>query len=1156
MLKKAVLFREDSCYPRTFASVKIGSAVYSANESRDHNPMTRRIYFLSLILFACSAAAAADTPAITPPLIPPVASAQPAPAFGKGDIRFNRDIRPILSDNCFHCHGADPGSRKAKLRLDREEGFFEKRDDSPTVVRGKPADSPLYQRITSDDADEVMPPPKSEKKLTAQEKELLKKWIAEGAPWEAHWSFIKPEMPELPKVRDEKWARNPIDRFVLAKLEAAGLHPAPEANKRALARRLSLDLTGLPPEPALADAFDADASPDAYEKLVDKLLASPRYGEHRARYWLDAARYADTHGMHFDNFRDIWPYRDWVINAFNRNEPFNQFTLEQLAGDLLPNPTQDQLIATGFHRCNITTNEGGTIAEENLCNYARDRVETTSWVWLGLTANCAVCHDHKFDPITQKDFYSMSAFFRNTTQGALDGNIRDTAPILVMPKGADETRWNILPKEVDSTNKAIAELKQSKRAEFEKWLAQAKPEDWESSIDKNGAPEFHMPLIGPAAQAPKPGAPRPANFKNVNIVSVSNAASVDAPDVKKEAPAITAVLNDLEIEATSKEPLVFSEDGKLGSAPVLNGAKSPIVAPGSIGDFELDQPHSFGCWVKVPKDFKGGGSIFARMDDTDNFRGWDLFIQETEFATHFVHKWPADAIKVVTTGKQLKPGTWQHIFIAYDGSGKGEGFKIYVDGREPKLKIETNKLRNTTKTTTPFTVASRSHSNSPLNGIAVQDIRIYERHLAAAEVKQLALQPRMRAVLSKNAKNRSAQERDELFEIQTSGDPDVLALSEKVVALEAEKKTIRDRSPVGYIMEEKPNSMPVANILARGDYSKPKEKVEPTVFAALHKLPTSAPHNRLGLAQWIVSPENPLTPRVIVNRYWQEIFGTGIVKTSEDFGIMGEPPTHEQLIDWLAVDFRDNGGDIKRTIKQIVMSATYRQSPQTTREKIEKDPYNRLLSRGPRFRMDAEMVRDTALAASGLLSEKVGGSSVHPYQPDGVWDVVGMPESNTRHYIRDTGDSLYRRSMYTFWKRSAPPASMEIFNATNREVSCIRRERTDTPLQALVTLNDPQFVEAARVLAQHTLTSSPDTAARITYIAKRTLARPFTEKENAIVLKILEDLLKNYTEKPGDAKALLAVGEAKVDATLNPAELAAWTMVCNQVLNLDEALNK
>ena len=1040
-------------------------------------------------------------------------SADPAP-----QVRFNRDIRPILADSCFHCHGADPGSRKGKLRLDREEGFFKDRTDGPTVVKGKPEASPLYKRITSADPEEIMPPPKAHKLLKPEEKELLRRWIAEGAQWEPHWSFIKPERTPPPPVKNEAWTHNPIDRYILAKLDAAGLQPAPEADRRTLARRLSLDLTGLPPAPELVEAFVADKAPDAYDKLVDKLFESPRYGEHRARYWLDACRYADTHGMHFDNYREIWPYRDWVINAFNRNQPFDQFTVEQIAGDLLPKPTKEQLLATGFHRCNITTNEGGTIPEENLAGYARDRVETTSWVWLGLTANCAVCHDHKFDPISTKDFYSMTAFFRNTTQGALDGNVRDTAPIMILPRAEDEKRYADLPGDIIAANKAVEDRRKSLRADFDKWLEQAKQSDWDSLVDKDGVPAIHFPL-----NDAMPG-------------DQSTGVSAGKPSVAK-----------------AKEPIEWKDGGKLGKAPVLSG-KAPLEIA-DIGDFEKEQAFSYGCWVKVPKEFKGQATAFSRMEDVDNYRGWDIFLQDSEFATHLIHHWPDDAVKVATTGNQFKPGTWQHVFVTYDGSSRASGLKIFVDGKEAKLKTESNTLKSSIRTTAPFYIGQRK-TTFPLTGGSVQDLRIYTRRISAQEVQRLAARPQMLSVLGKAAKDRSAKEKDELFDAYLVGNESLADATKKVVSLESEFKRIKERSPVGHIMEEKQGSMPSANILIRGAYDKLGEKVDAGVFGALHPFPANAPRNRLGLAQWIVSPENPITSRVIVNRFWQEIFGTGIVKTSEDFGIMGDAPSHQELLDYLAIDFRENGWDVKKLLKSIVTSSAYRQSAVTTKEKIEKDPANRLLSRGPRFRMDAEVIRDYALSVSGLLSETIGGKSVKPYQPSNVWEAVAMKESNTHNYKRDDGDALYRRSMYTFWKRAAPPASMDIFNAPSREVCCVRRERTDTPLQALVTLNDPQFVEAARMLAQNAMKSSADDEKRLDYIARKVLARPLAPQEVSVVRQMHLDLLSYYKDKPEDVKALLAVGESKLDATLEPAPLAAWTMVCNQMLNLDEVLNK
>lgn len=1035
-------------------------------------------------------------------------------------LRFNRDIRPILAANCFQCHGPDPGGRKAKLRFDRQEGFFGAREGGPTVVKNQPEKSPLYLRIMSKDPEEVMPPPKSHKVLTAAEKEKIRSWISQGAPWEPHWAFIRPERPTPPSVKASGWIHNPIDQFILAKLEAAGLSPAPEADRPTLARRLSLDLTGLPPEPDLVESFARDRSADAYEKLVDRLLASPRYGEHRARYWMDAARYADTHGYHFDNFRDIWPYRDWIIAAYNKNEPFDQFTVDQLAGDLLPTPTKDQIIATGFHRCNMTTNEGGTIAEENLANYARDRVETTAWVWLGLTANCCVCHDHKFDPITSKDFYQLAAFFRNTTQGALDGNIRDTSPVMVLPKPEDAKRYEEIPGEIESSKKAAVARSQALRAKLEHWLETAKPEEWDAEVAKLGPPEYRIPL-----------------------------------DAEQPAEAIAASREGKPTTVKAKGPLEWEEGGRRGKALHLGGA-TPIEIGTDVGTFDLHGARSYGCWVKLGKSFSGSAALFARMDDDDGYRGWDLCAQEGEFTTHLVHKWQNDAIKVSTTGKTWKPDTWQHVFVTYDGSGKAQGFKIYIDGKEAKLKTEADTLKSTTVTQTPLLLGARKKS-MVLKASSLQDVRIYTRKLSAAEVQRLALQERAREFLALPPERRKekAKEKDALLQVMSEGDPEIAEARTKEASLEADLKAIRERASVAYVMEEKKGSMPTANILFRGEYDKPREKVEANVPAVLHPIPEGAPKNRLGLARWLVSPQNPLTPRVIVNRCWQEVFGTGIVKTAEDFGVMGDPPSHPELLDWLAVEFRENW-DFKKLYRLIVTSAAYRQAAFTTPEKNEKDPSNRLLSRGPRFRMDAEMVRDYALAAAGSLSPKIGGPSVKPYQPDGVWDAVGMRESNTKTYKRDSGEALYRRSFYWFWKRMAPPASLEILNAPSREVSCLRRERTDTPLQALVTLNDPQLIEAARMLAEKALRGRPDDAARIDWVSRRILARPLSPRETAVVTRIKTRLQDYYKGKPEDAKRLIAVGESKADPALDPAELATWTMVSNELLNLDEALNK
>lgn len=1039
-------------------------------------------------------------------------------------IGFNRDIRPILSDNCFACHGPDPGSRKAGLRLDLKESFFTPREKhGAPVIPGKPDASPLYQRITSTDPEELMPPPESHKQLKPEEKSRIKQWIEEGAPWQPHWSFIKPERPAIPVVTN--WPahgreRNPIDAFIQQRLAAKGLSPAPEADRRTLARRVALDLIGLPPTPAEIEAFVADPAPDAYEKLVRHYLNSPHWGEHRGRYWLDAARYADTHGLHFDNYREMWPYRDWVIEAFNRNQPFDQFTIEQLAGDLLPDPTPDQLIATGFHRCNITTNEGGTIEEENLASYARDRVETTSWVWLGLTANCAVCHDHKFDPIPARDFYAMSAFFRNTQQGGFDGNVKDSNPSMVVIKDGElRTRFEALAGEIDQAAKAANSQRESAKKPFETWGAQATPNTAARQLE--GKLSFHAPLN--EGQSP----------------TLARVEGIERP-----------------LTPTADSMWTAPEKGKLGPGLLFNGNAHLEVA--DAGDFERDQQFSFGGWVYVAPTFGDGASVFARMDPDNSFRGWDLWYEQAHFATHLVHEWPGHALKIKTKLRVAKKGEWQHVFVTYDGTGKPEGVQIYFDGRRVETEVaQGSELTESIRTKVPFTIGQR-YKGSHFNGGGVQDLRLYSRVLKPVEIRALSRLHEWRQAFYQPVVMWDKEVRNDLFDFYLNTQvPEFEGVSKQLAALEKEREGIRMRFPVTHIQKEKTNSMPMARLLYRGQYDQPKEELKPAVFSGLNPLPSGAPPNRLGLARWLVSPDNPLMARVTVNRFWQELFGTGLVKTSEDFGIMGESPTHPELLDWLAVEFRESGWDVKRLFTLMVTSETYRQASVTTAEKLEKDPGNRLLSRGPRFRMDAEMIRDYALAASGLLVPKIGGASVKPYQPDGVWEPVAMPESNTKKYQRGTGEALHRRSLYTFWKRAAPPASMDIFNAPSRETSCLRRERTDTPLQALNTLNDVQFIEAARRLAALALKSHPDNPDQtLDEISERLLGRPLRPEELNVVRNLLNNFTAYYDSDPDAAKKLITFGEVPPDASIPPTRLAAFTMVANGLMNLDEVLNK
>ncbi|MFO0845936.1 MAG: DUF1553 domain-containing protein [Gemmataceae bacterium] len=1023
---------------------------------------------------------------------------------------YNRDIRPILAENCFACHGPDKAARKGDLRLDIREEVIK----SGAIVPGKPAESSFIERLETTNARQLMPPPKTHKKLTAQQKATLRKWVEQGAEYQAHWSFLAPAKPDLPQVKTKGWARNPIDYFVLTELEKRGLKPAPEADRRTLARRLSLDLRGLPPTIAEVEAFVSDKSKNAYEKYVEKLMASPQWGEHRGRYWLDAARFADTHGIHFDNFREMWAYRDWVINAFNKNQRFDQFTIEQLAGDLLPNRSLEQQVATGFNRCNITTNEGGVIPEEYLVLYTRDRTETASQVWMGLTMNCAVCHDHKLDPLTMKDFYSLAAFFNNTTQNAMDGNIKDTPPVVTVPRPQDRQRYVTLVNLIGEARRRADERKAAARADFGKWLAGAKPEAFDGKVPTDG-----LVLHGKLSE----GEGSKVKFDlagKERVVDLAGETKWDKGHLAEKAYQVSPV--------------------------------KTVELP-EAGDFDKGQAFTVSAWVKLPA-VNVAGAFLARMDEGNDFRGWDLWLENGRVGMHLVNKWPGDAIKVVATNP-IKPKAWTHVLVSYDGSGKAAGVKVYLNGAEQKNRdVQADTLKSTTRTKVPLKLGTR-HTGNRLNGLSLQDVRIYNRALPDSEVMRLGKTARLGQLVAKG-KKLSAKEKDELFDwwlsAEDKGYPKLLAAFE---ALKREEDAIKARGTVAHVSQEK-GEMAMAHILFRGEYDKRRDKVDPSTPKALPPMPKDLPRNRLGLARWLTSGSHPLTARVTVNRFWQEVFGRGIVPTAGDFGIAGELPSHPELLDWLALDFQADW-DVKRFFHQVVTSATYRQAAVITSEKREKDRDNVWLSRGPRYRMDGEMIRDYALSASGLLVEKLGGPSVKPYQPDGVWEAVAMDVSNTRIYRRDTGEGLYRRSMYTFWKRAAPPASMEIFNAPNRETCVVKRERTNTPTQALVTLNDEQFVEAARALAERVLKKGGTTPEeRLEYLARTLLARPFRDEERPVVKRLLGELLAEFQAKPDEAKKLVAFGESKADPKVDAKELAGWTMLVNSLLNLDEVLNK
>lgn len=904
-------------------------------------------------------------------------------------LDFQKDVKPILANHCFHCHGPDAQNRKADLRLDTRPGALAK-----VVVAGDASKSLLWQRVTHPKPALRMPPPYAHKDLSPAALTILREWIQTGAPWKEHWSFVAPSRPPVPTG-----AKHPIDAFIQARLAQEKLSPAPEADRPRLIRRLSLDLTGLPPSPEEVEAFVRDDKPGAYERVVDRYLASPHWGEHRARYWLDAARYGDTHGLHSDNYREIWPWRDWVIQAFNSNMPFSQFALEQLAGDLLPNATLNQRIATGFHRNHIATGEGGVIPEEVKAIYVKDMVDTTATVFLGLTLGCATCHDHKYDPLTQKDFYRMAAFFNNTTEVTVHGEIATPEPVLVIPRPEEASR--------------LAQIEPEVMRLRQQWQDRLK------SIKKQetSAPASRASLHMQAVTVLPPGpftAQVQCGYLDQHLITMA-----------------TGQTGDLRWELAIESFLpVFRLEGR--------GIPGQLALRGNS--------------IRIPP----------------------VSPKETEITA-----------------------TW-------DGSGRAEGVTIYVGGRAVALSR----------------VAPRPLRREPDRSF-IRRTLLYPRALGPLEVVQ--------SLISSNELSAAVEQYPAEF----------LALAEA----EREYRAIRMRGNVTLVMKEKAGEAK-AHLLERGQYDQPREELSAATPAALPPMPADWPRNRLGLARWIVAADNPLTARVTVNRFWQELFGTGLVKTADDFGSTGEPPTHPELLDWLAVEFRESGWDVKKLFRLMVTSATYRQAALLTEEKRRQDPENRLLSRGPRFRMDAEMLRDSALAASGLLERHVGGESVKPLQPENVWESVAVLYSNTRFYQPDSGPALRRRSLYTFWKRAAPPPALEILNAPTRETCVVKRERTNTPLQALVTLNDPDFFSAARSLATKAteLSTKP-----LDYAAQRLLARPLAAEESAAARRTLARLVRHYRSHKAEALA--------ISGRPDP-EAAAWVMLVSLLMNLDEVLNK
>lgn len=1084
----------------------------------------------ALLVGACkppsqSTASPPDGP--PPPAQAPGADAPPPiPVAADAPLSFNTHIQPILSDNCYHCHGPDSGTREPKsepLRLDRKDDAFKPRPDGHPVIRkGDPANSLLVQVMKTTDLAERMPPPKSHKSVTPEQIQLIERWIAQGAEYEDHWAFIPPTRPATPTPTHPEWTRNPIDAFIQQKLVAAGLEPSPPDDPRTLARRAALDLTGLLPDPAAVEEFAREPSDTAYQTYLERLFNTTASAEHRARYWLDYSRYADTHGLHFDNVRSIWPYRDYVIRSFAANKPFDQFVREQLAGDQIPAASAEPWIATGYLRCNVSTNEGGTIPEEVHAANTRDRTEAFGAAFLGLTIGCAACHDHKFDPVSQRDFYSLAAYFNNTADKPWDENIADSQPVLRVP--ADE--------KLPELNTAIAA--RSEAASQYDLLRKSAPQRLAAALT--------------AGQGPT-AVPSDALELHLRL-----------DEGKGEQAANTAPAAKTASYAATTNPLVWGDSVWLWPAARLDIAGE--LAMPDQGDFEADHGFSASMWaqlrMKTGNATTGNGALVSRMGgQTDlNHRGWDMLIEGDKLIVHIVHEWPKHAIRVQTGG--VPRGEWVHLGFTYDGSRTAAGVKLFINGQARPATADHDSLQagQTIRNGHPFHLGRRHNNNNLLRETAFQDVRLYRRALPDAEFARLPFEDPAAHIVAKQPDPASWSAIDRYNVVDrwfTAADPQASALRSKINQLDQQIASLTQGGTPTLITRER-EAPAHAWILDRGVYTNRRTLVTPATpeFIAL----TPPGPSRLDLAEWLFNPQHPLFARVTVNRVWQELFGTALVETSDDFGIMGARPSHPELLDWLAVEFRESGWNLRHIYQLLLNSHTYRQSQATTADQLAKDPSNRLLSRGPRFRMDAEVLRDTALQASGLLVAKTGGPPVKPYQPEGIWEAVSMPESNTLHYQQDKGEALYRRSLYTFWKRFAPPPSLETFDAQAREVVCIRRARTNTPLQALVSMNDPQFFEAARKLAERTILHAKSTEDRLDFIARLLLARPLTDPELKRAQQSIQQFSNHYKNAPADAAAILTNGEAPANPDIDPVETATWTMLANQFLNLDETLNK
>lgn len=1043
------------------------------------------------------------------------------------EIDYNFHVKPILSDRCYKCHGPDENARKADLRLDTEEHAFARLESGGRAFSpGNIKRSKAIQRILSTDPEFLMPHPDSKLALTEEEKAIIVKWVQQGAQWKAHWSFMPPENPPIPADFPGDWTvSNPIDHFIYSRLQKAGLQPSRPADKERLLRRVSMDLTGLPPTLEEMDDFLNDPSPDAYEKVVDRLLASEHFGERLAMEWMDLARYADSHGLHADGWRMMWPWRDWVIEAFNENLPYNDFVTWQLAGDLLPHPTKEQILATAFHRNHTMTAEGGAVDEEFRVEYVADRTNTTATAFLGLTMECARCHDHKFDPISQEEHYMMSAFFNNVKELGMTGNDGNFGPMLLLTDDHSERDLASVEAKIKAKEKEIE-------------LSREEISNVQGFIDNIQVPKNPVGLAG--------------------YFPFENSKLSKNKDGKEQ-----LVFDGNKNSFSKGKPEIVP--GKVGHSLLLSGSGYDVVSLDNVGLFDLHEPYSGAAWIHTTQhDSAKTQVIMGTAGQKDNFwRGWDFYLDGSNVLSfRLIHSFPHNYLHVVST-RPIDVNEWTHVAFTYDGSARASGVRLFIHGKRIETTIEYDRLYKSIRPVLGFTNTFRpdlmhilddrpvkvgisgrlfTGENGIFNG-QIDEIRFYDRSLSTLEIGVIA------------GNQRTASE-DHLVELALHQNKEYQKQISELKQLREEWLTILNGIPEIMVMEEMEEPRPT-HVLERGQYDAPMQQVSMGTPKNVLPYPDDLPKNRLGLSHWIFSEENPLTARVTVNRYWQLIFGRGIVKTLNNFGSQGALPSHPALLDWLAVEFRESGWDLKQLIKTMVMANTYQQSSVVKEVLYEADPENILLARAPSYRLSAEMIRDNALAASGLLTKKIGGASVKPYQPDSLWDELGIFSEYLRFFARDSGEDLYRRSLYTFIRRNAPPPYMTTFDAPPRDVCTMQRERTNTPLQALILLNDPQFVEASRVLAERIQQEAGDDLVTSLTHAFRLATGRKPDKEE---LSIFEDLYhkerERFLKNPGEADALLSVGERKANRQFNRITTAALAVVASTMLNHDEAYMK